>query len=221
MTDTPKKAAGEGRPADEPKCNPYRRRRHEAKFSKTPWSAYFFYFGPAPKGKEARRFDRYYYVSHHRPIKRKHLRDLITHLALNARLDRSEQYPVPHPTPTSQSEWKRKSYLIALVDDPGFRFTPDEAFYFDTSRKGLPNHTFFDAKDFDDIELPALDKPGEKQKVSAVCVINHMKRVDEGDLLKSDDPQFFAIRFCPSPMGIRPAREDDGGKNVGPPVPPP
>lgn len=219
MTDTPKKPAGEGRLADEPNHDPYRKRRHRTRFNKVPWSAYFFYFGPE-KPDQPRRFDRYYYASHHGPIRRKNLRKLITQLALNARLpERSEQNPPPHPKPTELSKWTRKSYLIALVDDPTFRFTRDAAIAVDVTGRRTPNHTFFDAKDFNDIELPG-PTPGTIQKVSAVCVINHMKKANEEDLIKGEEEKFL-IKFNPGPVPVRPPVEDDGGKNVGPPVPPP
>lgn len=218
MTDTRMRPASELRAVNEPDDSPYRERRYEPGFDKTPWSAHFFYFGPEVGGQ--RRFDRYFYASQHGPIERENLGMLITQLALNARLaDRAEQVPAPHPNPTAKSEWKRKSYLIALVDDPTFSFTADAAISVDSSGGRTPNHSFFDAKDFNDIELPALI--GGTQTVSAVCVIDHMKKANGEDLAAGDEEE-YVIRFNPDPIGFRfNDGEDDGGKNVGPPVPPP
>jgi len=118
MTDSDDNAADE---ADftETNLDPYLKRRHKLKFSQRPWCAYFFYFGPSKDGK--RRFERYFYPSLHGPIKRKHLRDLITQLALNARLPYAKQNPQPFDS-DAKNVWTRKSYMIALVDDPTFKF---------------------------------------------------------------------------------------------------
>lgn len=223
MTDLGNGPEGEASAAAGPNQNPYRRRRHETKFNKTPWSAYFFYFGPevtALDGSLSRPFDRYYYASHHSRIQRKHLKKLITQLALNARLKGTpDQNPLPHPDPTAMSEWKRKSYLIAVVDDPAYSFTRDAAITLEPKNGGTGNHTFFDAKDFYDIELPVPGGTGY-QNVSAVCVLNHMKKANEEDLLEGDEEEFL-FTFHPNLLALRDPDPDDGGKNLGPPVPPP
>lgn len=206
--------------------DPYRKRRGESKFGRKPWCAYFFYFGPLINNN--RSSDRYRYVSHHGPIKRKDLRKLITQLAKNARRDRAEQDPRPYEKDAKGEDvpniWTRKSYLIALVDDPNFRFAEGEAISIHPFEEGPTNHTFFDARDFADIELPMPDPGQGMQLVSAVCVVNHMKRADEEDLELGENER-FVFRLHPNPWGgdamVEDGFVDDGGTNMGPPVPPP
>jgi len=215
MTDSDDNAADE---ADftETNLDPYLKRRHKLKFSQRPWCAYFFYFGPSKDGK--RRFERYFYPSLHGPIKRKHLRDLITQLALNARLPYAKQNPQPFDS-DAKNVWTRKSYMIALVDDPTFKFD-DKAIKIGESGGGKPNHTFFDAKNFDDIRLPDPDRPNRYQYVHAVCVVNHMKKASEEDIPDGEEENFM-FSFHPDPAGRGAMETDDGGKNLGPPAPPP
>lgn len=215
MTSSSAQSDREMRAVEEPNQDPYRKRRKERKFKERPWSAYLFYFGPKPKKKgEVRCVDRYFYESHHGPIRRKDLSTLVAWLALNARRPDAEQNPRPYPK-TVLNVWKRKSYLIVLVDDPNFKFernafmiVPNEA----NEPKKHANHTFFDAKNFNNIKLP-----NSNDRVSAVCVLDHMKRYDEDDLM--DEYEEFDFRLNPDPRGRR--LDDDGGKNLGPPVPPP
>ena len=219
----------------------YRIRRNEQGFNQVPWSAYFYYVGKAPAGSIERPVTVYLYQSLHGPIDRAGLRELTTQLARNARQDLASQNPQPF---TAAFSWTRKSYIIILVDDPKFRFEQGNAIRL-TAVDGGTNHSFFDGLDFGDIDLPGPLGGAVVERVSAVCFIDHMKRNLAGhDLLLGDIQRFrrelspvITFRFAKVGasggltkllkaakgllMGDPPQFEDDGGTNMGPPVPPP
>jgi hypothetical protein len=214
---------------DDGEPSTYRPMQGQPGFDKVPWSAYFYYVGKAEAGAEERPVTFYQYLSHHGPIASADLKDLITQLALNARRDVAVQNPQPI---TSVFQWKRKSYIIMLVDDPGFAFDKRRAISI-TLAEGPDlgeNFSFFDGVDFDDIVLP--NSNGGTECVTAVCVTNHMKRDAAGNDIGKES-QRFSTRLSP-PIQFVFARvsemalllgdggfSDDGGTNMGPPVPPP
>jgi hypothetical protein len=219
----------------------YRERRQEAGFDKTPWSAYFYYVGKATAGSAERPVTAYHYQSLHGPIDRAALKQLTTLLARNARTDLTKQNPQPF---TAAFNWNRKSYIIVLVDDPTYCFDKGKAIRLIPTDGGI-NHSFFDGLDLDDIDLPGPAGGAATERVTAVCFINHMKRSLAGDDLLAGSQHFqrqlspaFTFKFAkvgkPSGgltkliaaakvlvMGDPPQYEDDGGTNMGPPVPPP
>jgi hypothetical protein len=207
----------------------YRRRLGEPGFEKTPWSAYFYYVGKAPLGSVDRPITVYQYASHQGPIEQFELRQLVTQLALNARAELSEQNPKPS---TAWFNWRRKSYIIMLVDDPAFSFDQDNAVTMAEVESG-ENYTFFDGVDFNDIALPGPAGSSAMDYVTAVCFINHMKRNAAGDDLQDGEAQSFTVTISPpirAAFMLETARlaadgpvalGDDNGTNMGPPIGPP
>jgi hypothetical protein len=208
----------------------YRKRHGDPGFEKTPWSAYFYYVGKAPLDSDDRPVTAYQYVSHHGPIEPFELRQLVTQLALNAREpDPNKQNPKPS---TASFKWRRKSYIIMLVDDPAFSFDKDNAISMAEVVSGK-NYTFFDGVDFDDIALPGPAGGAAKEYVTAACFINHMKRSIAGDDLRDGEEQRFTAIYAPPIRSAfvrddarfaadgRLSLDDDSGTNMGPPIGPP
>lgn len=131
--------------------------------------------------------------------------------------------------------WKHKSYIAIFMDSPYWKLLKRSAnpsysaVVFNTSKEGGPNHSFFDADDFE-IDM---GHDGVTEDRSAVYFINHMKKSEFGDDLGydqdgNDTPQeekysfdvYFDVRrgpLGPSTVFI----VDPDGTNVGPPLPPP
>lgn len=207
----------------------YRPRLGRLHFEKKPWCAYFYYVGRLPSGGTVRRVAAYQYVSHQGPIEQSQLRDLVTQLALNARAQADDQNPKQS---TEWFAWRRKSYIILLVDDPSFSFDQDNAVAI-TERESGGNYTFFDGVDFNNIALPGPAGGPAQEYVTAVCFINHMKRDATGEDLRRNEAQRFAATFSPPlpPLFLLEAEqpgadvqieaEEDHGTNMGPPIGPP
>lgn len=204
--------------ARNPYKDAYKEKRHDDKFNKQPWSAYFYYVY-RKQGENEYRVRQYYYASLHDEIERHELRMLITNLGTNARKPIDQQHPKPLRDDWKEMKWTRKSYLIFIIDVPGYQFVHDEAIVFDYDISGTryDNHTFFDAKDFNDIRLPSGN--GGTDEVAAAFCVNHMKRNEVGDDLVTGDIHPFHFEF--NPQLRRRIVPDDGGLNLGPPVPPP
>ena len=196
----------------DPREDFYLPRRNDSKFEKRPWTAYFYYIAKTSNGYALP--VRYNYYSYHERIKRDDLDELIECLTHNARRQPADQEIKPSDI---NEEWRKKSYIIFAIDDPNYEFEKP-GIVLDPS-SGKPNHTFYDAKNFNGIPVKI---PGTEQhsKVSAIAILNHMKRGwDEEDLMTGDLPQKFYFQFLP-PIRF-PFLPDDGGTNLGPPVPPP
>jgi hypothetical protein len=210
MTDLPSQSA-EIEPESE---DPYEERRHLPKYDKRPHSIYFYYIY-----KDAGVYNvRHYYFDNVVAVKRNDLKDIATNLANNARLPVSAQDPQPKGTGINDIEWKRKSYLIVLIDDPAYELAKHRAIEFHYWDGDGGNHTFFDAKDLD-VDLPRQQGGPGTERVSAVACLNHMKKNKNGNDLEEHDRQTFYFVLHPV-LGPR-IFPDDGGTNLGPPVPPP
>lgn len=207
----------------------YRSRYGEPGFEKIPWCAYFYYVGRVATDGTVRPAAVYQYISHQGPIERSQLRQLVTQLALNARAPADDQNPKPS---TAWFPWRRKSYIIMLVDDPSFSFDQDNAIAI-TERVSGENYTFFDGVDFNDIALPGPADGPAMEYVTAVCFTNHMKRSAAGDDLGDDEEQRFTATFSPPLSSLfvfetavsltddSVEAEEDHGTNMGPPIGPP
>jgi hypothetical protein len=183
----------------------------------TPWCAWFYYMYRESE-QSPYKVKHYFYDRPEGPIEYNELRSLITRWGKNARKPDDEQNPKPEREGWDYIEWHRKSYIVFLIDDLSYRFDRNEAIWFGYDDNGItkPNHTFFDAKDYDDIKLPRSG--GGTDDVAAVVCINHMKKREDGRDLR-DENQGFHFDF--NPAVERRVTPEDGGTNMGPPVPPP
>jgi hypothetical protein len=181
----------------------------------SPRTVYYYHLTPVPGPDE---FDvkAYYYE---RESRIGSIKNVIRKLALNARAD--DAVPPLCGDSVTSFPWRRKSYIVFLIDSPVLRLVPGDAIQFYTVGGSPENHTFFDAEDFDDIDLATPDDPGAPT-VSAVCFINHMKRAADGIDLDVGEMQHFHFRLNYGPRARGRSRfPDSGGTNMGPPVPPP
>jgi hypothetical protein len=190
----------------------YSARLGSPKFKRAPCCIYFYYIGEPTDGYQT--VLHYYYTGTNEPIMTEELRTKIKDLVLNAR-KRSWQNPPPCGSDGRYIVWTRKSYLVIAVDNPSYRFDPNQqAVVFKE-----PQDTFFDGWD-DKINIP--DASGNRH-VSVFCCINYMKKNAAGDDLEdadSDPPQPIIFDVNPNPL-IQVPFPDSGGTNMGPPVPPP
>lgn len=212
MTDERRDAEATRPDPKDPKQNFYLSKREKPKFKDRPWTAYFYY---VPKGpRTPARSVRYDYYSHQGRIKKDDLKEIIESLTLNARQKLEDQGPKPAD---KKERWRKKSWIILVVDDPNYAFDrPGVIIRADPASE--PNHTFYDADQFNHMPVREPNSPA-LSNVSAIYFMNHMKGGwDENDV-SPGQYQFFQFDFLP-PIGF-PLVPDDGGTNLGPPVPPP
>jgi hypothetical protein len=158
----------------------------------------------------------YFHEDLGKQIEKSELADIVTALSTNAKKDENDQIPPPDGSGLNFIVWRKKSYIVFVVDDPAVVLSKKAAFNIGSSVGGTPNHSFFDAWDMPDIDLS--EQGDGSRMASAVCCINHMKANDAGDDLGST-AQRFRFRLHPDPR--HPLYPDSGGTNMGPPVPPP
>ncbi len=175
-----------------------------------PCSIYLYYLGPPPSDPtKSRKILNYYYTNGGRPID--DVQFVLRMLADNARLDVDKQDIPPYGAHWEFRVWTRISYVAYLIDDPAVSLPTEDAVTFDT-KKGLPNHCFYDA-----VDGPLQLNDGSKR--SAVWFINHMWSAPDGAVL-GDARQHFHMK--PNLIGYEGSRyPDSGGTNMGPPIGPP
>jgi len=156
----------------------------------------------------------YYHFDEDTPIEDgQALMKLIEKLGANARL--GDYAPPPCGHSISSVPWRRKSYLVVLLDDPVLKFPDKDALQI--TFRGDPheavNHSFFNAQKL------YVDLPGDHagQVVTALCCVNLMQHKDGRNMKDEDDPEEYSISVIPG----GPLRRDDGGTNQGGPIPPP
>lgn len=197
----------------DPRQDFHRERREDDNFKDRPWTAYFYY---VPKGPRTDvKSIRYDYYSHQGRIKKSELKEIIASLTRNARREVKDQGPKPNLC--KKEPWRKKSWIILVVDDPEYAFSKPGVIIRPDSGSD-PNYTFYDADRFNHM---SVEEPGSQARsnVSAIYFMNHMKRGwDEIDV-EAGQGAFFQFDFLP-PLGT-PFVPDDGGTNLGPPVPPP
>ena len=182
------------------------------RFRKTPWCIYFYYIGKRTNGTKFVRH--YYYTNENEELDPEDLPDRIKTLALNARLeDERDQKPPPTGSDLHFVVWTRKSYLVFMIDIEGLNFDPNDPVSI-TSVSGNPNRSFYDGK------MVTITLPTHATGTAAPSVfrcINHMKKGNGAD---QDGKERFKITLNTIPQ-LSIVSHDDGGTNMGPPVPPP
>lgn len=147
---------------------------------------------------------------------RAEIRAKIKHCAQNASDGGND--PLLYDLGFDAVEWTKRSLIVIVIDYDGWKFKKNGAVVFEPGNGIQPNHTFFDALDYD---FPIRDKSGVSKEVSSVCFENHM--VDEyGYDLGIGVREYFnywLIDRSGSRLFGQPI--DPGGVNLGPPVPPP
>lgn len=192
-------------------------------YDKTPSMVYFYYL--AWKANSLPDI-RHYHFERETPIQPGDLPGIARTLGRTARGP-----AVPDATNFEKIEWKRKSYLIFLMDSKVWsllkRRDGGTALWFDPEDgKKQENHAFFDAMDFD-VDL-SFHNDGTDM-VSAVACINHMKRSQQGDDLgvapdgsTYTESQYFKFSVAYRALGTNfTTTYDPDGTNTGPPAPPP
>jgi len=178
---------------------------------------YFYYlqFVEKNKGEDAAPVvTAYYHFDEDTAIKDdQHLEDLVTKLGANARA--GDFAPPSCGSGISAVPWRRKSYLVILLDHPVLKFRDKHALQIICKKKpGEPiNHSFFNARKLN-IDLPG---DGSGAVVTALSCVNLMQHEDGRDL-EDNEEEKFAVSVIPGgPLRYR----DDSGTNQGGPIPPP
>ena len=158
----------------------------------------------------------YYYADKNDQIKPKDLPFYVNELVVNARKNQAKQVPPPIGQAWEFLVWFRKSYIVFVVDDPDVTFDPDKPIEF-ALYPGTDNYSFSGIATF-----PVPDETGSK-RVWAVHAKNRMKTKSGKDIGKASER--YVITLNTDPLITIERREgpkpDDGGNNMGPPVPPP
>jgi hypothetical protein len=197
----------------------YKKKHTSSKFQKIPSSIYYYHISFDNNG--VRTVRNYYYSAGKDKIHYDEVPQIVRFLALNARND---DYVPPSHGSDMGDVWRRKSYLVVLLDHPTMKLNAGGALVVKTDGAGFPNHTFFDAQDLD---IDVSPSGNGRTLRSAICCKNHMKRNDAGDDLKKPsngtvDSQEFEFRLYYSGRSrLVFDFYDSGGTNNGPPAPPP
>ena len=169
-----------------------------------PHCIYYYHFTPTAGVYDTKA----YYVERQAPISKSDLLKIVESLAINAH--EGDFVPPPCGGNMRSFSWRRKSYLVVLLDDPNSKFKKkDEG----GAAEIKDNHTFFDGEDFE----VNVSRRGQPQKRSAFWCINHMMDSSEQDLGVGVSER-FEFEFND---GRAPFYPSDSGTNVGPPVGPP
>jgi len=114
-------------------------------------------------------------------------------------------------------KWTMRSLIVIIVDftDDGrrWKFLHNGGILFFDDGKHTPNHTFYDAFDYN---FDVKDVDGISREVSALCFENHMAGEDGRPLGAGQEK--FKYDLYPGARGrIYPQPIDPGGTNLGPP----
>lgn len=190
--------------------DPYEDRLGNGTFVTVPHCMYFIHVGLDSANVED--VKHYYHDDGSNPILYNDTEALVKKLADNASL--KDYVPPQHGAAFLDMVWRRKSYFAFVIDHPLYVVWPDKGIEFNNKGGGLPNHTFFDAKDFS-VFVRRLD--GTTVQRTAFLCINHMKDAAGGDLADGAK-EFFSfsllLKFGNFP---EPVKYDPGGTNQGPP----
>jgi hypothetical protein len=155
---------------------------------------------------------RVYFLDKRRPISTFELGGLIAELARNAHSDGDS--PSPCGWDMTDLIWRRKSYLVVVLDDPATSLVKGDGFQFPDAN----NHTFLDGADFD---VDVSSTPGVVEMRSGLWCINHMMN-EAGQDLGGTDFEIFRVHFNTGGGSMfAMSYPDDSGTNMGPPLPPP
>jgi hypothetical protein len=186
---------------------------------------------------------RHYYYSHgEKKLRFRSVKRIIRELGLNARSDKETPHsgvPPIHGTAFQDIYWRRKSYLVILIDYKngakkwGLEKLNALTFIPDTTLGYEENHSFFDGRDY---EVDLSDRKDGSEMRAAICCINHLTKNDQGDDLSYEnnklgtqgfklhinfDPPFVETSKAHGRSDVVIMYPDSGGTNMGPPVPPP
>jgi hypothetical protein len=183
----------------------YNPKKDASPYNYIPYCMYLYYVGSplGPGGPSVR----HYYRASDEAIDDSSLKKFITDLANDALLPSTSYIG----SDWKYIYWNRVSYITILIDRPNLLLTKGNGLTFVHTHGGHKNHTFFDAKDFNDIDV------GGNQR-TAVCFINHLKQDDTGVWPLANEHQYFRFEIN---FGSKFLYPDSGGTNMGPPVPPP
>lgn len=199
-------------------------RNNVANYRKVPHCIYFYYWKFKGTVPEVTRYD---YDNGVTPIPYNLVEGHIERLARNARAGGNQ----PDPAAVQDAPWRRKSYIVMVMDDPKWKFTrygpnDEAALAFNPSKGSTDNHSFFDASDMN-VDI----KDDGSEYLSAVYFVNHMKKNDQGDDLMyqadgvtGDSQKFVYTLFYDVTHGngsVQQHSHDPDGTNLGPPQPPP
>jgi hypothetical protein len=190
----------------------------------TPRCLYLYYIWKQeyPTGKPEEPYEyryhmyHYYYSNKNEKISSGDLRYVVEELTENARKNEALQTRPPTGQAWEFLVWTRKSYIVFVVDDSDVEFGEGDPIVFEIS-PGQTSHSF---AEFGTFSIPNQD--GTK-KVSVAHCKNYMKTAGGYDIGKTSE-RFTILLNTKKPISIK-RREgpkpDDGGNNLGPPVPPP
>jgi hypothetical protein len=157
----------------------------------------------------------YYHDNGNDPILYNDTEALVKRLADNASL--RDHVPPHHGSGFKNMLWRRRSYLAFVVDHPEYKVWSGKGIEFNNKDGALPNHTFFDAKDF----TVNLKKPdGSTVGRTAFVCINYMIG-SNGSKLPDGAREKFSFALLLRKLDFpEPFKYDPGGTNQGPPVDP-
>lgn len=154
-------------------------------------------------------------------------------LTTSARAEALGQKPTHDGSSFNAITWKKRGYIIFLVDHPGWYFHDKYVQEPGIGFSGTPNHSFYDATTLS-VKTQSLG-PDDDGLRTAIAAINYMKRNEKGDDLLdekdsqgnpipiTDHIQTFTFELCldtyfkdktAAPVLIK---VDPSGTNQGPP----
>lgn len=198
-------------------------------FNYTPYWVYFYYINITSKGELLVKHYLYSEKSGGKlqpiPHEKKRLEDISRDIAASARLPDGD--PRIKYTPIGYNfkdvVWTKKSHIIFFFDESGWEFHRSRSQTSPvTFSEATPNHSFFDALDLNEEKI---------EPWTAVSLINHMKRDDDGNDLKGPevpehDPmrrQYYKftmvldVSYVDATASRMIVSMDPGGENQGPP----
>lgn len=189
-------------------------------YHRQPHSMFFYYIDFLDDGELDVRH--YHFDNGKDPIEPGDLKKIIRSLALNAR--NKDQVPPQSGKSWQNIVWRRKSYIVILMDSAKWTFIPGKALVFNPEKGSQDNQSFLDGQD---LRIDVSEDYDGTEMVTAFCCINHMKKNDKGDDIDKDptgkpEKQKFVFTLAFNVAGFPdPHTIDPGGENMGPPVPPP
>lgn len=184
-------------------------------FTDKPHCIYFYYVGlDSGKVDDIRH---YYHDNGTVPIEYNDAKNIAQKLANNAAL--GDHVPPQTGSAFKNMVWRRISYFIFVVDHMKYTTWPTKSIEFNSKDGGLPNHTFYDATEFE-VDVPRPIGPPVRR--SAFMCINHMKYTNGSPWPTPNASEFFSFSLILK-LGNYPEpwKYDPGGTNQGPPVGPP
>jgi hypothetical protein len=180
----------------------------------------------------------YYHDNGGKRLGRRKVKKLAPKLVLNARRDcltntttqKAEPKGYCPPlcgTKFDDVKWRRKSYILVVVDDPHWWLARHAGNKVDpilvNAHSKTCNHNFFGAFEWS-VEMPHNAPSGsfDHHRTAAVAFRNHMVRDEAGSELGDEEQEFsFDINVENQRGDFLPVPIDPDGSNLGPPLGPP